>query len=217
MSKTTGFDNRNAWKNFISTGCDKSFSKIYHNHFDLLYYIGMKYTSNTQLIEDSIQNVFVYLLKKRKSLTDVTNVKAYLVKSFRRQLLLDLRKQSRFSFSNQLFENQFDYFNGTEQTISEREELNELKRAMKKSLTNLSARQQEIIYLRYDCELSYEEISNIMEISVDSCYKSVYRSIRILKTSIEQTIAKGVNLFLYFLFSKKQNHKQHTDGALKFR
>lgn len=195
MKKTTDIDNRDAWKIFISTGCEKSFSVIYYNHFDLLYYVGLKYTSNRQIIEDSIQNIFVYLLKKRKNLNLVTNVKAYLLKSFRRQLFLDLKKQSRFSFSDQLTETQFNYFNGTEQSISEKEELNILKRAIKKSMKNLSAKQQEIIYLRYDCDLSYEEISNILEISVDSCYKSVYRSIKIMKTSIEQMITTHVDLF----------------------
>lgn len=195
MKKTINADSCDAWKIFILTGCDKSFSKIYHNHFDLLYYIGMKYTSNTQLIEDSIHNVFVYLLKKRKSLTDVMNVKAYLVKSFRRQLLVDLGKQSRFSFIGHLSENQFGYFNGTEQLISEREELHELKIAIRKSLINLSARQREIIYLRYDCELSYEEISEIREISIDACYKSVYRSLKIMKQTLEQMVTPRVDAF----------------------
>ena len=195
MKKKTDTDSSDAWKIFILTGCDKSFSRIYHHHFDLLYHIGMKYTSNTQLIEDSIHNVFVYLLKKRKSLTDVTNVKAYLVKSFKRQLLVDLKKQSRFSFTGQLSENQFGYFNGTEQVISEKEELDELKIAIKKSLINLSARQREIIYLRYDCELSYEEISEIREISIDACYKSVYRSLKIMKTALEQMVTPRVNVF----------------------
>lgn len=192
---TTAYETGSAWKAFISTGCDKSFSRIYHDHFDLLYYIGLKYTSNnTQVIEDSIQNVFVYLLKKRKSLTEVTNVKAYLVKSFRRQLLVDLKKQSRFTLSDHFPEERFGYFNGIEQTIAEKEESDELKQAMRKSLAKLSPRQQEIIYLRYDCELAYEDIANILEISVDSCYKSVYRSVRILKTSIEQLVTKGADL-----------------------
>lgn len=192
--ETTPYDNGNAWQAFVSSGCDKSFSRIYHDHFDLLYYIGLKYTSNTQIIEDSIQNIFVYLLKKRKSLNEVTNVKAYLVKSFRRQLLLDLKKQSRFWLSDQIPEERFEYFDGTEQAISEKEEADELKQVMRKSLAKLSPRQQEIIYLRYDCELSYEDIANILEISVDSCYKSVYRSVRLLKTSIEQLVTKGADL-----------------------
>lgn len=206
--KTTACKNGNAWKAFISTGCHKSFSRIYHDYFDLLYYIGMKYTSDTQIIEDSIQNLFVYLLKKRKSLNDVTNIKAYLVKSFRRQLLLDLKKQSRFSLPGLFSDDHFGYFNGEEQVISEREEADELKRAMRKSLVKLSARQQEIIYLRYDCELDYGDIANILEISVDSCYKSVYRSVRLLKSNMEQMVSKGTDLFAcLFVFEKtsKQN------------
>ncbi len=202
MERTTDTDSSDAWRIFILTGCEKNFSLIYHRHFNLLYYVGLKYTSNRQIIEDSIQNVFVYLLKKRSKLNLVINVKAYLLKSFRRQLFLDLKKQSRFSFTGQLNENQFEYFNGAEQVISEKEELNRLKRVIKKSLVNLSAKQREIIYLRYDCELSYEEISDILEISVDSCYKSVYRSMKIMRTDIEHIFTRCVDFFLIFLGPK---------------
>lgn len=188
-----------AWELFISKGNDEAFSVIYYNHYDLLYYVGLKYTSAIQIIEDSIQNVFTYLLKNRNKLKSVTNIRGYLLKSFRRQLFLDLKKQKRLSLPDQLPENEFDYFASTEQNISDKEEFNELQSALKRSLIKLTAKQQEIIYLRFDCDLSYEEISNILEISVDSCYKSVYRSIKTIKTDIDQILVKGKNLVLMFI------------------
>ena len=175
---------------------------MYHN-YDVLYYVGLKYTSDIQVVEDSIQNVFVYLLKNRKKLKPVANVRGYLLKSFRRQLFLDLKKQKRLFLSDQMTETQFDYFSGTEQNVSEVNEPNELHNALKMSLGKLSARQQEIIYLRYDCDLSYEEISGILEITVESCYKSVYRSVKTIKADIEQLLTKGKNLLYLFIFRLK--------------
>ncbi len=195
MKKTTDIDSSKAWETFISTGNEESFSLIYNDHFNLLYYVGLKYTCNRQIIEDSIQNIFVYLLKKRKKLNLVINVKAYLLKCFRRQLFLDIKEQKRFSSAGRLSDNQFDDYQGAEQAISEKEESNRLKIVIKRSLVNLSARQQEIIYLRYDCELSYEEISDILEIAVDSCYKSVYRSLKTMRTDIEETVTKCADCF----------------------
>ncbi|HBL78085.1 MAG: hypothetical protein A2W90_13440 [Bacteroidetes bacterium GWF2_42_66] len=203
MNESTNSNNRKTWEFFILTGSEKGFSPIYYSYFDLLYYVGLKYTSNTQIIEDSIQNIFLYLLKSRNKLKHITNVKAYLLKSFRRQLFLDLKKQKKFFFPEQLIETSFDYFNGTEQNTPEKEEQSELQSAIKKSIQNLSDKQQEIIYLRYDCELSYEEISNILGISVDSCYKSVYRSIKIMKTNVKQMLVKSTQLFCWFIFNSK--------------
>lgn len=205
MKSATDINFSEAWELFISKGNDEAFSMIYFNHYDLLYYIGLKYSSDTQIIEDSIQNIFTYLLKNRNKLRHVTNVRGYLLKSFRRQLFLDLKKQKKHFLPNEWPENQFDYFNSTEQNIAEKEELNELQQALRKSLGKLTARQQEIIYLRFDCDLSYEEISTILEISVDSCYKSVYRSIKAIKVDVEQMLVKSKNLLLMFISILKRN------------
>jgi len=205
MKPSTDTNYSEAWELFTSKNNDDAFAMIYFNHYDLLYYIGLKYSSDIQIIEDSIQNIFTYLLKNRNKLSHVTNVRGYLLKSFRRQLFLDLKKQKKHSLLNELPEDQFDYFNSTEQNIADKEELNELQHALRKSLEKLTAKQQEIIYLRYDCDLSYEEISNILEISVDSCYKSVYRSIKAIKVDIEQMLVKSKNLLLMFIFHLKRS------------
>lgn len=189
--------NNETWDLFITKGNEKAFSKIYYDHYKLLYYIGLKYTTHNQIIEDSIQNVFVYLLKNREKLGPVSNIRAYLVKSFRNQLSHDLKKQNRLTPTEQLSDSQFDYFNGTEHAIFEKEEMTEMYNTLQKSLQKLSTKQQEIIYLRFDCELSYEEISGILDISIDSCYKSIYRSIKAIKADIEQPNISPQNLFFW--------------------
>lgn len=204
MVATTEIDFSADWESYIQKGDQEAFSRIYYSHYDLLYYVGLKYISDIQVIEDSIQNIFIYLLKHRNKLMSVSNVKGYLLKSFRRQLFYDLKKQNKLSLSNQFTEAQFDYFNNTQQASLDKEENEELNNALKKSLSKLSARQQEIIYLRFDCDLSYEEISGILEISVDSCYKSVYRSIKTMKADIELMLVKSKDLFFWFIFHFKK-------------
>lgn len=201
MRNTNYIDPSDAWKNFVSTGDETYLSELYYVHFDLLYAVGTRYTSDRQIIEDSIQNIFVNLLKKRTKLPQVTKVRAYIIKSFRRQLFLDLKKQKRLSFPEELPENQFEYHPSAEHNILKQDAHTEILAALKKSLGNLSPKQQEIIYLRFDCDLSYEEISTILEISVDSCYKSVYRAIKIVKSDIETMLAYGEKMILLFITS----------------
>jgi RNA polymerase sigma factor (sigma-70 family) len=205
MNISDDIDYSTKWNIFTANGNEDAFSVIYHGHYDVLYYVGLKYTSDIQVVEDAIQNVFVNLLKKRAKLNSVINVRGFLLKSFRRQLFFDLKKQKNFSLFGQIAESPFDYFNGTEDNFFEKDEPDELQIALKKSLLNLSDRQKEIIYLRYDCDLSYEEISGILEISVDSCYQSVYRSVKTLKADIEQMLSKGKNFIFWVMFHLKKS------------
>ena len=204
MKISNAIDYSELWELFLSTGNEEVFSVIYKHNYDILYCVGLKYTSDIQAIEDSIQNVFIYLLKSRSKLKQVMNLKAYLVKSFRNQLFHDLKKQKRLSFPDQLLENGFDYFNSTEESILEKEELNELQSALRNSIVKLSPKQQEMIYLRFDCDLSYEQISGILDISVESCYKSVYRSIKAVKTGIDQMLEKSNDLILFYIYRIKK-------------
>lgn len=201
MNIVSNIDFSDKWDLFTLNGDEDAFSTIYYGHYDLLYYVGLKYTNDIQIVEDSIQDVFVNLLKNRTKLNPVNNVRGFLLKSFRRQLFLDLKKQKK----NQLNETHFDYFNGTEGNLYEKDEPNEFQVALKRSLLKLSDRQKEIIYLRYDSDLSYEEISAILEISVESCYQSVYRSIKTIRVEIEQMLSQGMNFFFCIMFRLKKN------------
>ena len=205
MNIPSDIDYSTTWNLFTSNGNEDAFSIIYYEHYNLLYYIGLKYTSDIQVVEDSIQNLFVNLLKNRSKLNPVINVRGFLLKSFRRQLFLDLKKQKKLTLFGQINEAQFDYFNGTEENLSPKDEQDELQLALKKSLVKLSDRQKEIIYLRYDCDLSYEEISGILEISVESCYQSVYRSIKTIKSDIGQMLSKGKNFILWVMFCLRKS------------
>lgn len=200
MNTSSDIDYGTTWNIFTANGNESAFSIIYYGHYNLLYYVGLKYTSDIQVVEDSIQNVFVNLLKNRTKLNPVINVRGFLLKSFRRQLFLDLKKQKKHSIHGQITEAKFDYFNGIDENLYEKDEPDELQNALKRSLLKLSDRQREIIYLRYDCGFTYEEISAILEISVESCYQSVYRSIKTIKVDIEQMLSKGKIFIFWVIF-----------------
>lgn len=61
------------------------------------------------------------------------------------------------------------------------EERAEVSQKVDEILSVLTERQREIIYLRYMQECSYEEIAEIMQISVPACRKLLYRTLLKLK------------------------------------
>ena len=173
------------WEMFVSQNNQEALSVIYKNHFDLLYNFGFKYTSDKEVIENSIQNIFVYFLKIRKKLGPVNNVSGYLMQSFRRQLFLELKKEKK----NVLFETfPEEYFNydKVNKENEEDEEKDHLYQIVMKIIENLNPKQKEIINLRFIYGLNYKEISSMLDISVDSCYKSVYRSVIAIRYEAER-------------------------------
>ncbi len=58
-------------------------------------------------------------------------------------------------------------------------------KAINDCMDKLSSRQREILYLKFHSQISYEEIASMFDISVDSCYKSVYRSVKSIRVELE--------------------------------
>ena len=187
-----------AWDQFILDGNMDALSRIYFHYYDLLFTYGMKHTSDKQVVEDTIQNVFMNLIKLRKSIGDIKNLSGYLISTFRRQLFLDLNKQKKTILTEQLPEERFDYFKSPEQDISDKENLERIHLTIKQCIGKLTAKQQEIIFLRFEREVPYEEIAEMLNISVDSCYKSVYRSIKTIRAEVGKILGKVENVILWF-------------------
>ena len=70
-----------------------------------------------------------------------------------------------------------------EDELIDKEDHVEIKQKLEDYLKKLTDRQREIIYLRYIEEYSYEEISEIMNISVESGRNLISKSLNKLKKS----------------------------------
>jgi len=175
------------WEMFISQDDQKSLSIIYKDHFDLLYNFGFKYTSDTDAIENSIQNIFGYFLKKRNKLGAVNNMSGYLIQCFRHELYLALKKQKKIVLCQTIPEGYFNHDSAQKENESG-EKREQLHQTMMAIIKKLNPKQQKIINLRFIEQLSYKEISGMLNISVDSCYKSVYRSIASIRHEAERDL-----------------------------
>ena len=175
------------WEMFISHNNQESLSIIYKDHFDLLYNFGFKYTSDTDAIENSIQNIFGYFLKKRNKLGPVNNMSGYLIQCFRHELYLALKKQKIIVLCQTIPEGYFNHDSAQKENESE-EKRDQLHQTMMAIIKKLNPKQQKIINLRFIERFSYKEISDMLNISVDSCYKSVYRSVTSIRHEAERVL-----------------------------
>jgi RNA polymerase sigma factor (sigma-70 family) len=191
------------WHAFLN-GDDKVFSVIYQQHIDRLLLYGRKLCPNNEWIHDSIQEVYLDLFLKRKKLDGrrIENLKAYLFVAFRNKLFKKMMKERKFQtlrlngeLEHDLFQTEYNIQN----QIIDFELSREIKEALVKAVSALPSKQKEIIYLKFEEELEYSEIAEILKISIESARKLLYRALISLRKTLDP---KQIQVLIH-LFQKK--------------
>lgn len=180
-------DERDIWDAFRS-GDESSLQAIFDKYYAPLFNYGHRFTADDHLIEDALQELFVKLWKNRESIRETGSVKNYLYKAFRRVLLRMLEAQQRkYTFSVPDDWPELPQELAYEHTMISRERLEKISRDLATALGKMTPRQREIIHLRYYEEMEYEEIAVLMQLSVSSTYKLVYKAIDTLRQYLSKT------------------------------
>jgi RNA polymerase sigma factor (sigma-70 family) len=178
------------WSKFRD-GDNEALSLIYTENSKRLYLYGLKFTKNQAIIEDSMQNLFTDLIANRRKLGFTDSVQFYLIKSFKRRLLRQLQMEKRYNLKDNDEEYVFDISYSVEHDIILEEKSNQKLFLLHKALMDLTPRQKEAVYLKYTENLEYEEIAEIMEMSIEGCRNLIYRAIKSLKDSINHFQKNG--------------------------
>lgn len=181
------------WQKFIS-GDNDAYSWLYTVYVQKLFQYGLRFTSNTEIVKDSIQEVFIQLYKSREHLTVPENVSLYLFVSLKNNLIRTLYKEAAYdSFDPEIVRFSLDIPTVEEQYIDNEQYANQRKE-VKKILSLLTPRQKEIIYYRYIQELSMDEICVLMNLNYQSAENLIQRSLKKVRKSYV-----SVELFLLIL------------------
>lgn len=186
------------WNKFKS-GDKEAFDVIYNEHVDFLYSYGTKVTVDTELVEDAIQDLFLYLFSHRDHITTPHFIRYYLLKAFKRILLEKIRSERFYVSPDSNDHYTFDFSVAMDETVEA--ELREKKLELIETLLGqLDSQKKEVLFLKFHSGLSYAEIAEIVGIKASSVKKLVYRTIFSFRE-----ILKKKSLELFFLFSRKCN------------
>ena len=165
------------WDSFRA-GDEKALERLFCSYFTVLLNYGHKFTLNCYLIEESVQDLFVRLWNNRSSIGSTNNVKHYLFKAYRHILFRKLRKQAA-NVMEKLDDERYDFRIelAPDQEMIKEENDAELRLTIEKGLAALTSRQREAIYLRFYEDLSYEEVSEILNLNIGGTYKLIYRAL----------------------------------------
>ena len=133
-------------------------------HYRSLFNYGAKYSSDPELVKDSIQELFAGLWARRTRLSREVHPKAYLIASLRRGLHRKIQRENKL-MRYQDGTDPSDWFQfelSVEEKIIGREEVQLLAKKIASLISTLPKRQKEVIYLKFFQDLSRDEIAQIM-------------------------------------------------------
>ncbi len=150
-------------------------------------------------MEDCIQDLFIRLWQNRSQHVVPASVRNYLFKSLRNILFnkITSRKETLASMEEDN-DMAFQLVLSPEMDIIQVHDLEERHRQLTRALEELTQRQKEALFLKFYEGLSYEEISQVMSITVKGTYKLVARALEVLHNSLKK-IFLLINFFLVWL------------------
>lgn len=158
---------------------------LYDLFIDELFSYGVQFCADKTVVMDSIHDVFLNLYKYRKKLANTDQVKYYLFRSLKNQIISSLKGElldQAFMFNDDVYINK--YSNSIEEEIIETEFNNEQTYKLSKAINSLSKKQRKGLFLRFTEECDYEEIAQIMNVSVQTSRTLVYRAIKTLRKNM---------------------------------
>ncbi|HZL09251.1 MAG TPA: sigma-70 family RNA polymerase sigma factor [Prolixibacteraceae bacterium] len=192
------------WEDFRK-GKKYALSHIYYLYVEKLFRYGKKFSTDDELIKDTIQDLFFDLILSREKLGTTDHIYFYLIKAFRRKLFLSLNGTKKMKQMDEAAEMQLaNIVYSAEEDWIRKEQLTKKDEMVQKGLAELSPKQREILYYRYTCDFEYNQICEIMTMKYDSARKMVFRALQSLRENLSET-----NLSLFIL------HIQHIKSFRK--
>lgn len=174
-------DDATVWLAFRK-GDAPAFSFLFHTYYTILYQYGIKISPDPDLVKDTIQDLFIHLWESRHRLGETASIKFYLLKSLRRKLLRAMQKQKKLVAGNRLPDDyEFEVVFSAENAIITEEASQRQLQQLLQALNSLLPRQKEAIYLRLFNNFSYDEISEIMEVNVQTVRNYVHQALTELR------------------------------------
>lgn len=151
-------------------------------HYPAIYNYASKFSKDSALISDCIQEVFISLWQRRENATSILSVKYYLLRAVKNKVLKALHAKAKGAqFLNGQIGYEFLQEFSIEKQIIDKQISEEKAMRLKQALGLLSKKQQEIIYLKYYQHLDYAQIADLMSINRQSVYNLLHETIQKLR------------------------------------
>lgn len=174
-------------------GNQKAFSQLVTRYLPLVYNYLYRMTQNHEVSEEMAQEAFVKAYKNLKSFDKRRSFKPWILRIASNAAISELRKQSKVVSLNALEEEgqwgEADH--QPQENIDVQLDRKLSTQEVMKMLNQMDEKYRQVLLLRYQQELSYEEISQALNIPLNTVRTWIKRGMEKLKTQIGQNPSIG--------------------------
>ena len=161
---------------------EKALALLMRMYFASLYNYASRFTRDDGLIKDCIQEVFISIWQRRETASTILSPRFYLLRATKNKVLKALHRNNQQAMSTS-FDEEYNFFYefSIERIIIDKQISEDNALRLRKTLSLLSKRQKEIIFLKYYQYLDNGQIAELMSISRQSVYNLLHDTIQKLK------------------------------------
>lgn len=179
----------------IKNGDEEEFNKLYEKYKPLVYGVSFSILKNKEDSEEIVQTIFTKIYKLEKEKLPKENEATWLY-SFSKNASLNFLRNKK----EELNIDDIYYI------AHESEELNEIiqKDTFNKIISNLNKKEQEIVSLKILSNLSFKEISQILNMPIGTVQWKYYKSLHTLKTLLS-SLSMYIITIIVFIAQRNNN------------
>ena len=163
---------------------DKGFRLLMGTYKERLYYHIRQMVGNHEDADDVLQNVFIEVYRNVQNFQEKSSLFTWLYRIATNEALnfLNSNKTKQTVALDEVA------FNITNNGSEEFQDENEIQMKLLQAVNILPDKQKQVFNLRYNEEMSYEEISQILETSVGALKASYHHAVKKIESYIKGTI-----------------------------
>ena len=168
----------------LGKGDVEAFREVYLIYYSKLLRYGNIILPDPVVVEDEIQDLFVWIFQNPEKIRHINNFEVYLFQSLKKNIVCRIKQNRRSQeiLDQFLAENSIErYYYTVEDRLIQEESKVLNKKLLKRHFDSLPACQKEVIYLRYYEGLCYDEIAAVISKSNQVARNYAARALRHLR------------------------------------
>lgn len=172
----------------MAEGHEKAYRQFYLNHYNDFIKFGRLISDDVQLVEDAIQNILIWFIENPKKVKKLDRPDLYLFRAMRNNLIREVNSSKDKSTHIDLQNTVIEVLTAAspESKWMEKEVQSAQRLLLQEEIDQLPDYLKQTLYLRYFSNLSYPEISKIMNIQTSVARIYIHRAVERLRKTIQK-------------------------------
>lgn len=175
------------WWEAMCMGEKDAFLNLYKGLYRSLAGFGLRVYGDSEMVTDTLNQVFLELWEKHDKLPRVEQVESYLRTILKRKILKRIAQEQRLNkaISVIVTEDEALLEMPYEELIVKIQSDELVKNSLLAALEKLTPQQRKLIQLRFYDGLSYEDMAKRTQLTVRTAYNTIYSALKFLRTQLK--------------------------------